>query len=45
MGISAELLVRDKLITFDGFKAIYRFSSEDIEKPIRLGYEGIYIYV
>ena len=44
VGISAELLVRDKLITFDVFKANNRrYSSEYIENPIRLGYKGIYI--
>ena len=56
MGISAELLVRDKLITFEEFKAIETISShiEDVfvsrissnmENPIRLWYEGLYIYV
>jgi len=55
MGICAELLVRDKLITFEEFKAIETIShiedvfvsriSSNMENPIRLWYEGIYIYM
>ena len=37
MGVSAELLVRDKLITCDEFKAIYR----DISRTYAIGSEEI----
>ena len=56
MGISAELLVGDKTILFDEFKAtetishiedvfVSRISSRNMENPIRLGYVGILVYM